>query len=100
MPNGTYPPGSGCLGGRPRGGETPGHFPRFLSPPYLSGFPRSRCEGYGLNDRGRNPSRGYGCRNERDLRVSALSPQGGWYGIPGVWDMMPGPDASDRTENI
>ena len=101
MPNGIHPPGSGRPGGSPPGGggfpgggRPPGNFPRFFPQPYSYGFPRNRCDWYDRSGRccdqfGRcDYTGGYGY--EGYPLVSMSQPTDSWYGIPGVWDIMPG----------
>ena len=109
-PRGGFPgggPRGGFPGGGPRGGF-PGrrfprpipvrqHFPRFFFfPVNYFGFPAGRC--YYVDEYGRCCDRYGRCvyGGGYDSIASAQSPMGGWYGIPGGWDMMP--DYDDMTD--
>lgn len=100
MPNGIHPPGGGrpCSGGF-RGERAPANFPRFRFAPYTYHVPRNRCDLYDRH--GRCCNQNACCTHTRDYSdegyplASAARQSDGWYGIPGVWNMMPGMEADD-----
>ncbi len=78
----------------PRSPDRARRFPRFIVPPVLIGFPRQRC--YFVDQFGRCCDRFGRCCDRfgrceyADDRYSPFTANtGGWYGVPGAWDMMP-----------
>ena len=100
MQNGMYTPGSGRPGGRPcsGGGRLSGNFPRFTTPYGSRGDWRNhesmRRDRFVRNDY----AGGFG--SEEYPVHPASPPTSGWYGVPGVWEMMPGLDREPDDEDI
>lgn len=100
MQNGMYTPGSGRPSGRPcpGGGRPSCNFPRFNTPCGSRGDWRN----HESMRRDRFMRSDYTADLDDDAATvqPALPPANGWYGVPGVWEMMPGLDGGSDEDDI